>query len=134
MTFNIGNGASPISKGEIPINSSVETQTVEKKVSDSQNLEQIEKSQIVNREEEKRGGISSLTNEQKSQIKDWIERMNRVVKENVKFNFNEKLGRIYVTVVDSNTHEVIRTIPSEDALKLSAVWKEAIGNIFDKKG
>ncbi len=134
MTFNIENNASSIPKGEAPINSSVETKTVEQKVSNSQNLEQIEKNQAVNHQEDKKRGEVSLTHEQQSQIKDWIERMNRVVKENVKFNFNEKLGRIYVTVVDSNTHEVIRTIPSEDALKLSAVWKEAIGNIFDKKG
>ncbi len=134
MTFNIENNASSVSRGEALINSSVETKTVEQKVSNSQNLEQIEKNQAVNREEDKKRGEVSLSHEQKSQIKDWIERMNRVVKENVKFNFNEKLGRIYVTVVDSNTNEVIRTIPSEDALKLSAVWKEAIGNIFDKKG
>jgi flagellar protein FlaG len=72
--------------------------------------------------------------EAKYQLQEWVERMNSVVKENVKFNFSEELGSIYVTVVDSTTNEVIRTIPTEDALQLSAIWKDAIGNIFDRKG
>lgn len=72
--------------------------------------------------------------EVKAQLQEWTSKINVTISEKVKFNFSDELGSIYVTVVDNETQEVIRTIPKEDAIKLSAIWKEAVGNIFDKKG
>ncbi len=128
MAFNVGNSV-PVSGGDIHSNSSTTSVTAEK-VADSRNVEEL---QTTTQEESVKSNLTS-DNEKKAQLKDWINKMNKVVKENVKFNFSEELGSIYVTVVDSNTHEVIRTIPNEDALQLSAIWKDAVGNIFDKKG
>jgi|GEM_PF-6169215 flagellar protein FlaG len=70
----------------------------------------------------------------REQLTDWVQRMNKLSNENVKFNYNEDAKGIFVTVVNRETNEVIRQIPNEDALKLSAIWKEAVGNIFDARG
>lgn len=70
----------------------------------------------------------------REQLTDWVQRMNKLSNENVKFSYNEDAKGIFVTVVNRETNEVIRQIPNEDALKLSAIWKEAVGNIFDARG
>ncbi len=54
---------------------------------------------------------------------------------NVDLNFSvhEASGKILVTVVDEDTGEVIREIPSRELLDLAAKLEEFIGLIFDKK-
>jgi len=130
MTVNIDNNT-PSQNGEIHTSFSVDSaKRVEvSRTDNAENLKTVEK-----QEKYANKSNGSSDNNVKTQLKEWTERMNRVVKENVRFNFNEELGSIYVTVVNSKTNEVIRTIPSEDALKLSAIWKDTVGNIFDKRG
>ena len=71
--------------------------------------------------------------EKKEQLQNWVKVMNKTINEKVRFSYSEDFGGIYVTVVDSKTQEVIRKIPSDEAIKLSAIWKEAVGNILDKR-
>ncbi|MBU2623359.1 MAG: flagellar protein FlaG [Proteobacteria bacterium] len=54
---------------------------------------------------------------------------------NVDLNFSvhEASGNIMVTVVNEDTGEVIREIPSRELLDLAVKLEEAIGLIFDKK-
>jgi len=52
----------------------------------------------------------------------------------VKFAFNDKLGEVYVNVVDKNSGEVIRQLPTEESMKLKESMKEYVGSIFDTKG
>jgi len=52
----------------------------------------------------------------------------------VKFAFNDKLGEVYVNVIDKDSGEVIRQLPSKEALKLKEAMKEYVGSIFDTKG
>ena len=49
------------------------------------------------------------------------------------FSIHEASGKIMVTVVNEDTGEVIREIPSRELLDLAAKLEEAIGLIFDKK-
>jgi flagellar protein FlaG len=101
--------------------------------SSSETIQKNVKSDEVSKESSEQNSLKEA--EKKAQLNDWVNKMNKVVNdENVRFNFSEDFGGIYVTVVDKTTNEVIRTIPTEDAIKLSAIWKEAVGNIFDKKG
>ena len=53
---------------------------------------------------------------------------------NVKFAYNEKLNMSYISVIDKNTGEEIRKLPSEEAMKISESMKELVGVMFDKKG
>lgn len=128
MAVNVGSSKSS-SGGEVYTSFSVDSA----KTGEIAETKALEKLKAVVQEEEARSDAAS-EGEKRAQLQDWAERMNRVVKENVKFNFSEELGSIYVTVVDSSTNEVIRTIPTEDALQLSAIWRDAVGNIFDRKG
>ena len=72
-------------------------------------------------------------NKTKEQLQNWVKVMNKTINEKVRFSYSEDFGGIYVTVVDSKTQEIIRKIPSDEAIKLSAIWKEAVGNILDKR-
>ncbi len=53
---------------------------------------------------------------------------------NIKFGFNDKIDTLYVDVTEKSTGKLIRTIPSEETMKLAEKMKEIIGMIFDKKG
>lgn len=50
----------------------------------------------------------------------------------LKFNVNDELNKIVVTVVNASTNEIIRQIPSEDVQKIQARMKHAIGVLFDE--
>lgn len=49
----------------------------------------------------------------------------------LRFNVNEELGSIVVKIVDPNTDQVIKEIPSKDMQKLKINIRKAIGVIFD---
>ncbi|MBO7582331.1 MAG: flagellar protein FlaG, partial [Treponema sp.] len=51
----------------------------------------------------------------------------------LQFNVNKELGAVVVRVVDSNTNQVLKEIPSEDMQKLKLRLRKAIGNLFDAK-
>lgn len=49
----------------------------------------------------------------------------------VQFNVNKELDNVVITVVDSNTNEVIREIPSAEMQRIQARLKKTIGLLFD---
>ena len=51
---------------------------------------------------------------------------------NLSFSVDDSSGRTVVRVVDTQTEEVIRQIPSEEMLVLIRNFSESIGNIFDE--
>ncbi|KIO66149.1 hypothetical protein B4064_2337 [Caldibacillus thermoamylovorans] len=51
----------------------------------------------------------------------------------LRFVFHEKLNEYYVTVVNDDTHEVIKEIPPKKMLDLYAAIIEKIGLIVDEK-
>ena len=51
----------------------------------------------------------------------------------LQFSVNKELGAVVVRVVDSNTNQVLKEIPSEDIQKLKLRLRKAIGNLFDQK-
>ncbi len=52
----------------------------------------------------------------------------------ISFGYNEKIDRVVINVTDKNTGEVIRKLPSEDAVKFAEGMKEMLGKLFDRKG
>ncbi len=52
---------------------------------------------------------------------------------NIKFEFHEKLERYYVTVVNSETKEIIREIPPRKLLDLYADMADFMGFLIDKR-
>ena len=52
---------------------------------------------------------------------------------NVRFGYSDKLGSMYIRVVEKSTGREIRQIPSEEAMRLTEYFRDAIGMIFDKE-
>ncbi len=62
-----------------------------------------------------------------------LERMSELVDgRKVQFNVNKELGTVVVKIIDSNTNQVLKEIPSEDMQKLKLRIRKAIGNIYDE--
>lgn len=51
----------------------------------------------------------------------------------LKFVFHEKLNEYYVTLIDDQTKEIVREIPSKKMLDFYAAMKDYIGVLIDKK-
>ena len=54
-------------------------------------------------------------------------------KTGLKFEFHEQLNEYYVTLVDENTKEIVKEIPSKKLLDFYAAMTERIGWLVDKK-
>ncbi len=52
----------------------------------------------------------------------------------IKFAYNEKINTVYINVTDKNTGEVIRKLPTEEAMKIKESMQDLVGVLFDKKG
>ena len=50
----------------------------------------------------------------------------------LQFNVNKDLGAVVIKVVDSNTNQVLKEIPSEDIQKLKLRIRQTIGSLFDQ--
>ncbi|WP_067727098.1 flagellar protein FlaG [Oceanobacillus damuensis] len=64
-----------------------------------------------------------------SKLNDFIEPLRR----NLKFELHDKLEKYYVTVIDSNTKEVIKEIPPKKMLDMYAEMADFMGFLIDKK-
>lgn len=87
-----------------------------------------------------------LNNEQQSQLpldqpsKEQLEKAVKGINDfiessstHIQFKLHEKLNEYYVTVVDNDTKEIVREIPSKKVLDVYAAMTEFIGLIVDKK-
>jgi flagellar protein FlaG len=52
----------------------------------------------------------------------------------VKFAYNEKINEVYINVTNKQTGEVIRKLPTEEAMKIKESMKDLVGVLFDQKG
>jgi flagellar protein FlaG len=72
----------------------------------------------------------------KKQLEATVESLNGFMSPDItslRFTLHEKLNEYYVQVVDSNTKEVVREIPSKKMLDFYAAMKEYVGIFIDKK-
>lgn len=61
-----------------------------------------------------------------------LQKMSEIVNgRKLQFTVNKELKTVVVTVLDSNTNQVVKEIPSEDIQKLKLRIRKAIGNIYD---
>lgn len=52
---------------------------------------------------------------------------------NLKYEFHEKLGEYYITIVDQETHKVVKEIPPKDMLDFYASMLEFAGLLVDER-
>ena len=62
-----------------------------------------------------------------------LQRITQIVAGNkLQFSINKELEAVIVSVIDSETDQVIKQIPSEDMQKLKLRIRQAIGTLFDE--
>ena len=74
----------------------------------------------------------SLTNEQ---IQDILAKANEnlsLLNTNIRFGYNDKIDSMFINVTEKDTGNLIRKIPTEQAMKLTEHFRDIIGMIFDK--
>ena len=52
----------------------------------------------------------------------------------ISFGYNDKIDKVFINIVDKNSGDVIRKLPSEEAIKFAEGMKDLLGKLFDKKG
>ncbi len=52
----------------------------------------------------------------------------------VKFAYNAKIDTVYINVTDKNTGEIIKKLPTEEAMKIKESMQDLVGVLFDKQG
>lgn len=80
----------------------------------------------------------SATQKSKSvDMEQLTEKLNKLVESenlDISFGYNKKIDRVIINVLDKNSGEVIRKLPSEEAVKFAEGMQDVIGKLFDKKG
>ena len=95
---------------------------------------EVERTQI---QQDATQNLTEQNNETLSkEVKEATEKLNKKMEDlgtSIRFGYNDKIGAMYVNVMEMKTGEVIRKIPTEQAMKLSEYFKEAVGVLFDKE-
>ena len=69
-------------------------------------------------------------------VKEATEKLNKQMEDldtSIRFDYNDKIEAMYVNVMEMKTGDVIRKIPTKQAMKLSEYFREAVGVLFDKE-
>ena len=95
---------------------------------------EVERTQI---QQDATQNLTEQNNETLSkEVKEATEKLNKQMEDlgtSIRFGYNDKIGAMYVNVMEMKTGEVIRKIPTEQAMKLSEYFREAVGVLFDKE-
>ena len=89
------------------------------------------------REEAKQMEEKAETQKLKKQLQEITDQLNKEMNPlntSIRFGFDDSIEELYVSVIDTSNDQVIRKIPSEEAMRLAAKMREIVGMIFDKKG
>lgn len=62
-----------------------------------------------------------------------IEQFTQTVSQNLKFSIDEETGKTVVKIMDSQTNEMIRQIPSEEAINIARTLGKIEGLLFNDK-
>ncbi|RQD67259.1 flagellar biosynthesis protein FlaG [Campylobacter hepaticus] len=87
----------------------------------------------INKSQEGDGGQEQDMKERLADIAKKLNEQMESLGTNVRFNYNDKIGWMYLSVTDKHTGKEIRKIPGDEAMKLAEYFKDAIGMIFDKE-
>lgn len=84
-------------------------------------------------QEVENGDSNQATKSAMQRLADSLNEQFAELQTNIRFHFNDAIGDLYISVSEKDTGRIIRTIPSEEAMKLEASMREFIGVLFDKK-
>jgi len=76
---------------------------------------------------------TKMTREKTEELVDSLNKFLSPIQTSLKFELHDKLNEYYVTIVDSETKEVVKEIPPKKMLDIYAALAEQLGLIVDKK-
>lgn len=76
-------------------------------------------------------GVNDIKPEQVEDAVQQIEQFTQTLSQNLKFSIDEETGKTVIKVVDTQTQEVIRQIPSEEAIKIAGALGKIQGLLFN---
>lgn len=74
----------------------------------------------------------NVTREDAESIADIMNKVSELYNRQLRFDVYEDTNKLYVQIIDENTQEVIKQIPPEEMLELSAKIQEMVGIMLDK--
>lgn len=74
----------------------------------------------------------NVTREDAETIADIMNKVSELYNRQLHFDVYEDTNKVYVQIIDENTKEVIKQIPPEEMLELSARIQEMVGIMLDK--
>ncbi|MCG7344383.1 flagellar protein FlaG [Sporosarcina sp. ACRSL] len=83
--------------------------------------------------EQRTGEERQLSLKKAQQMTDSMNKFLESVNTQLRFKLHNELKEYYVTIVDSNTDEVVREIPSKKLMDIYAAMKEFVGLLIDRK-
>ncbi|MFD1926900.1 flagellar protein FlaG [Sporosarcina siberiensis] len=86
-----------------------------------------------NNTEKKSDNEQHLPAEKAQQLIDSMNTFLETSNTQLRFKFHDKLNEYYVTIVDPQTEEVIREIPSKKLMDIHAAMREFVGLLVDRK-
>ena len=134
MTLNVQGGGS-IKPTQVVLPMQTGEKTADKTASENVfSLEQAKRaeqkaSEKRAAEEKQTEGDRQVTEEMLQELEQDIKTMHNI---GLKFSKHDDTGRTIIKVMDKETENLIREIPSEDVLNLAAKIEEMIGILFDK--
>lgn len=69
--------------------------------------------------------------EQVTEAVDQIQQFTQTLTQNLKFSIDEDTGKMVIKIVDAQTQEVIRQMPSEEAIKIASALGKIQGLLFN---
>ncbi|SDO19160.1 flagellar protein FlaG [Halobacillus aidingensis] len=96
----------------------------------------VQKNESVKLEKMNEDNKEYSSGNEKEKLKQASEDMNeffKAVNTSLRFQFHDKLEEYYVTIVDSDTEEIVKEIPPKKMLDMYASIAERLGFIVDEK-
>ena len=76
----------------------------------------------------------SLSKEDINKLVEDLNGVSESVNASVKFAYNNKIGEVYISVIDKKTGEEVMKLPSDEAMKIKEAMKDLVGSLLDTKG
>lgn len=76
--------------------------------------------------------LDQITRKDAEEISEVMNKISEMVNTQLKFEVYEETNTVYVQIVDRETKEVVKQIPPEEMLELSAKIREMVGILLDE--
>lgn len=116
------------------------TATYKSRIETSKKNEKVEVEAKITKEKVEKNHESNVKAEESKKIEEAVEKINKQLKSaNTKIQFKihdsdySDINKISIKIIDETNEEVIKEIPSEEAIELSEKMHEVMGVLFDVK-